>query len=182
MAEYDNLYDPISGAIWAANNISPSKKNSQARRNAPLPALQLWSDIVFLEWARVATDDNINNLKFVLRLWIVNAETCDVIAHVLRRLHPSREESRLVHFENEGDVGMESEEGKALLGTPNGRGVAWLLVQHRARLGRKTVGGVRVWVDGTCVEEQDMELCRPNMVFYVRDVAEGGGDGNAGTR
>ncbi|KAK3078934.1 hypothetical protein LTS18_006252, partial [Coniosporium uncinatum] len=191
LAEYDNLYDLTSGAIWAVNNLSPGKANARSGRAAPLPDLQLWSDVVFLEWARRASNDDddddgvgansIKNLKFVLRLWIVNVETCDVIAHALRRLHPAREESRLVHFENEADIPVESEEGKALLGTPNGRGVAWLLVQHRRQLGRKTVAGVRVWVDGTCVEEMDMELCRPNMVFYVRDVVEDGGEGDVGS-
>lgn len=181
LAEYDNLYDLTSGAIWAINNLSPGKANARSGGAAPLPDLQLWSDVVFLEWAkRAGGADSIKDLKFVLRLWIVNVETCDVIAHALRRLHPAREESRLVHFENEADIPVESEEGKALLGTPNGRGVAWLLVRHRRQLGRKTVAGVRVWVDGTCVE-MDMELCRPNMGFYVRDVVEDGREGDVGS-
>jgi hypothetical protein len=34
---------------------------------------------------------------------------------------------------------IDEDEAKALLGTPNGCGVAWLLVQHRRKLGWKAV-------------------------------------------
>jgi hypothetical protein len=35
--------------------------------------------------------------------------------------------------------------GLAMLGTPNGYGVAWLLIQHRAQFGRRTIESVKVW-------------------------------------
>lgn len=34
---------------------------------------------------------------------------------------------------------MDSEAGKVLLGSPNGRGVAWFLLQHKKAFGLKTV-------------------------------------------
>jgi hypothetical protein len=41
---------------------------------------------------------------------------------------------------------MDSEDGKALLGTPNGSSVAWLLIQHKAmsQLWHKTVKKVTI--------------------------------------
>lgn len=40
---------------------------------------------------------------------------------------------------------MNTDEGKALLGTPNGKGVAWLLINHKAQLGMKQIKEVKVW-------------------------------------
>lgn len=34
---------------------------------------------------------------------------------------------------------MDSDAGKVLLGSPNGRGVAWFLLQHKKAFGLKTI-------------------------------------------
>jgi hypothetical protein len=40
---------------------------------------------------------------------------------------------------------MESEEGKAILGTPNGCGVAFMLIQHGKALGEKRIEKVTLF-------------------------------------
>ena len=53
----------------------------------------------------------------------------------------------------------------ALLGTPNGAGSVYLLMQHKRALGRKTIGRVVVVRDG--------EDSGPHVVFEVRDLGAG---------
>lgn len=42
------------------------------------------------------------------------------------------------------EFGMETDEGKALLGTPNGRGTAWIVMDHLGEMGRRRFR-CRVW-------------------------------------
>ena len=57
---------------------------------------------------------------------------------------------------------IESDEGLALLGTPNGRGVAWLLKQHE-ELSGKRASKVTVWCD---VEKVPL---KPSMLFHLEN-------------
>lgn len=61
----------------------------------------------------------------------------------------------------------DTESARALLGTPNGAGVAWLLGQHEALFGRKAVARVTLWCDLKALPE------RPSLLFHVRDQEEG---------
>jgi hypothetical protein len=63
------------------------------------------------------------------------------------------------------EFSMESEEGKALLASPNGAGMAWLLIMHKGVLGRKTVGKVIVFADEGVKGPRP-----PSLVFCVGDV------------
>jgi hypothetical protein len=38
-----------------------------------------------------------------------------------------------------------SENGAALIGTPHGSGIAWLLENHKVQFGQRTIASVRVW-------------------------------------
>ena len=63
---------------------------------------------------------------------------------------------------------IERKEAKAILGTPNGKGVAWLLAQHRAQLGEKTVKKVTlVYVPGPEPKRRN-----PSLVFWLEDLVE----------
>ena len=56
-----------------------------------------------------------------------------------------------------GDVFLMSDDtGKALLGTPNGNGQAWLLATHKAQFGAKTIESVRVFGVGEELEQTVM--------------------------
>ena len=47
---------------------------------------------------------------------------------------------------------FDTDEGKALLGTPNGSGTAWLLYDHRDEI-QKRLDLVRVWAIGNIFQE-----------------------------
>ena len=60
----------------------------------------------------------------------------------------------------------------ALLGTPHGSGVAWLLASHGSQLGHKIVKSITIfgapWQDRD--ERVDMEETRPTMIFEIETI------------
>jgi hypothetical protein len=42
-------------------------------------------------------------------------------------------------------LSMDTSDGQALLGTPNGNGVGWMIKEHQEYFGRKAFGSVVVW-------------------------------------
>ena len=70
----------------------------------------------------------------------------------------------------EGFTWAAETEAKALLGTPNGSGIAWLLIQHKRQLGWKMVDSVTLfWKDG---HEGDLGS-NPSLLFRIKDVEDG---------
>lgn len=69
-----------------------------------------------------------------------------------------------------------SDEGHALLGSPNGAAFAYFLMQHKAELGQKTITKVTVFRAETA---DDLAFVDPNLVFHVENVVEKrGNNGN----
>jgi hypothetical protein len=102
-----------------------------------LPDVKAWSDVVFIEWQIQARRRELDfrGLKWVFRYSISNKKT----KHVLL-------ESSQGVLEWPGTLlSMDEPGGIAMLGTPNGLGVAWLLATHKAQFGEMTVESVRVW-------------------------------------
>ncbi|KAF2094776.1 hypothetical protein NA57DRAFT_79945 [Rhizodiscina lignyota] len=168
MPHFTQLYDPLDGAIFALRNLSPQgaflkadKEGYQAGKYH-VPALRYWSDIVFLEWQRLA-QDHITNINLIVRCGITDKITLAAARRVV-------EESgnQYGYFNEAKDSPIEDESAKALLGTPNGEGVAWLLLNHKSRLGCKEVKRVRVFADDT--EETDLEMTvnfTPSIAFFI---------------
>jgi glucokinase len=102
-----------------------------------LPPLQNWSDVTFLQWNHL-TAGNPGALKYVWRVNIFNAETYAIVKEALKRKY-DEEPSTLGRL-----FSVDDEEGKAILGTVHGSGVAYLLAQHKEQMGLKVVKGVYV--------------------------------------
>jgi hypothetical protein len=135
------------GFISAEDNKSP-----KPNKKAAAPDLYKLSDVYFLEWQKQAgSSRRIKHLKYFLRFHIVNTDTKRIISQATGnnvKVWP-------------GDMfGIETDEGKALLATPNGIGVAYFLINHKPELGVKTVERVQVWR-----QEDDPEWF--NMLFYI---------------
>jgi hypothetical protein len=73
-------------------------------------------------------------------LGIVNSKTTAVIDHIVA----SNEYEKRYPGWGRASWEMGSNEVTALLGTPNGAGIAYLLAQHKTHLGRKTLGKVHL--------------------------------------
>ena len=102
-----------------------------------------------------------DRLKGLLRSGVVNLETLSVTTTALRlepnALHPTWPGR---------DFDPHSDGFAALLASPNGRGVAWFLAQHKAQLGHKTISNIRVWGDNGEVF----------ILFVFEDVSESNDD------
>ena len=109
--------------------------------------------MVFVEWQSQAKDRglDIRELNYVFRFEIRNPDTREVIQRLLGRTYRPWPGV---------DAQMSNPGGLAMLGTPHGRGVAWLLASHKEQFGKRTIESVRVWSD-------DGDPSDPNLFYYL---------------
>ena len=149
---YANLYSPRNGLIAAiGTNRVPSE---------PIH----WSDASFAMWQAISAlaRTDIRNLRHIARAYINNRETISIIGRAVPQ------QFRCVRAFKPSDEAF-----MALLGTPNGMGGVYLLMQHKPSLGYKTIARAVVIRDGPG------DRSRPHLVFEVRDMLPPWHDGKA---
>jgi hypothetical protein len=148
-ANFGNIVDRRRGTLKAMNNFGPAYALSRVGVDSDLqPELQRWSDMAYLQWTDPSFDDLPGDLRLVLRCFIVNADTLAIIDCVEANHREKNPNWSRADYPSIG-CHIDEDDAKALLGTPNGSGVAWLLAQHRQELGWKTVEYVTVsWDQG----------------------------------
>ncbi|KAK4545908.1 hypothetical protein LTR36_002472, partial [Oleoguttula mirabilis] len=152
-----NMYWPTLGVIVAVDNTSPqqmvAKKITPQQVNGQpwtaddnLPQLQRWSDVVSLCWQKLTQDTQRADLRWVMRRYITNKETLNMLAFVLRKKYPKMQPvGQAPDWDHRIKFTPGMEEFNALMGTPNIRGVAWMLIQHQSTFGRKTIVSITVY-------------------------------------
>lgn len=93
-------------------------------RDRLLPTISSLSDLMWLAWNTVSSSPK--ELRYIARDTIFNEDSLAVMDYLFLR---DKKDNRAVPWpglEYKGD----SDEGKALLATPNGRSTAWLLIDH----------------------------------------------------
>ncbi|KAF1932409.1 uncharacterized protein M421DRAFT_403266 [Didymella exigua CBS 183.55] len=125
---------------------------------AALPKLRSSSDLAFGLWNRVPAPNGQKIEKF-MSVNIVNEDADEIIKRALKKVNVD---------EVEGwpgtDFDTTTDAGKALLGSPNGLGAAYFLLQHHKQLGSaKSINKVKVV---TC-EDDGGDPC---LIFYVGPV------------
>jgi hypothetical protein len=96
-------------------------------------------------------------MRYVLRAHITNPDTLAIMRHVLSEsaedsfVPPPHERKRLRWTAQDERprwpgvvLDIKKDKARSLLGTPNGSGVAWLLIQRKRELGHKIVNRVTV--------------------------------------
>jgi hypothetical protein len=153
---YQNVFNAKDGVIIADSNFGPDYEKKFGN-NAETVPLKQYSDVVFLAWQKHA-GDRVRNLKYVFRHKIVNSATQGVLTAVLE----NRKEKLKVWPGTK--ISMIESDARAILGTSNGHGVAYMLAQHKEQLGVKVVDSVTIF-------ESDhlMSLC-----FWIVDEDDGG--------
>jgi hypothetical protein len=129
---------------------------------------------VFLEWQNQAGGSGgiIPAPKNVLRISVLNTDTLALIDQVMRNL-PDTERPpgpaiwgvRLPPWPGK-TFSIDSDAGKVLLASPNGRGTAWFLIQHKAKFGVK-------WIDQITIFKDRLATY---MLFRIADVRGGADD------
>jgi hypothetical protein len=176
-AAFSNIIDRNSGILVATSNCGPAHVLAMSgRQDERRPDLQQWSDIAYLQWSDPSLAHLLNDLKYVVRSSIVNCETIAVIERVVANYREVDENWRL-YPGSYITWDIEDDDAKALLGTPNGNGVAWLLAQHKRELGWKVVQSVTVFWDNLDVIDAGD---KPSLLFWLEDV-QGSGNENSAT-
>jgi hypothetical protein len=105
-----------------------------------LPDITAWSDVTFLEWQTQAqaSGQDVKQLKYIIRYEIATAETTAIIEQAVGEEWQETQWPGLI-------ISMNEERGRAILGTPHGLGVAYLLATHKLHLGEKAIKSVRIW-------------------------------------
>lgn len=179
-AKWNNIVNEKAGLLIALDNIGPAHKVAAElakMRVRPteiplLPKLQKWSDAAYLQWQSCTPS---TQLRYVLRANIHNADTIAVMSRILgvpannATVMADGGMSWLTRPHWPGlSFGTEQEEAQALLGTPNGCGVGWLLAQRKTELGHKVIDKVTIFFSELDHEDGDIEL-QPNLMFHIRD-------------
>ena len=161
-AEHTIGVNAAGGAVFAIGIMSAARSARRVWGVDPkadeLPYIRTVSDIAWAFWNRAATA-NIQNIRYFFVTMIINPETNRHIRRALKTLDPPREE---VEGWPGVDFDMESEAGRALLGSPVGRWAGYFLMQHKRQLGGdKYVSKVRVF-------KSEKPGSLPYLLFYVK--------------
>lgn len=146
-ALYSNVMN-TDGAIFALQNFSPRTRGAHRSPSLDgssgheLVPLQTWADVTFLEWANACKGDEkyVKGLKVITKCHAQSNATMKIGGQALGGANswgvwPGKT------FNNGSD------QFAALMATPSGRGVAWLLLTHRDQFGWKSVKSVNLWSD-----------------------------------
>ncbi|KAK5126561.1 hypothetical protein LTR85_009495 [Meristemomyces frigidus] len=166
-AYYINIFNPTHGAILAVDNHAP-KDTAPDMHPADITALYRWSDIAFLTWEHLTgtSQTQLRGLKYILGVNVINDDTMTCI----QNFAPANDIDNLpqwpgLTFDTTSVAGM------TLLGSPNGAGIGWFLLQHKDKLGsNRHVIKITVWESAT-PEERDMLGPIPCMLFGISDYA-----------
>ena len=163
---YSNVIN-TGGAIFTLENTSPRTRGATQKpplNGTPgneLVPLQTWADVVFLQLVDACKGDQecIKGLKLVVKCHPENNVTNRVATQALGgpaewTKWPGKNFSK------------QSQQFAALMATPSGRGVAWLLLTHREQLGWKNVESVDIWSEKSHDSEQTL------YAFNLKDKAE----------
>jgi hypothetical protein len=87
----------------------------------------------------------------VFRIFIANDDTQDVLKEALGSRKPTSWATRVTFVPTplNGQITDDNYAFYAILATPNVRGIAWMLIQHKnpAQLGLKYIDSISVWLD-----------------------------------
>ncbi|KAL8691332.1 MAG: hypothetical protein Q9218_003418 [Villophora microphyllina] len=138
-ASYSAFYLPAASTIVVSYSDSPLNELKKVYKGElsdetikiSVPPLNRLSDSLWTIWSGI-TWHNARNLRYIGRDKISNPDTYNV----MRSIFDTTRRSRLVPWPGL-TFGMNTDNGLAMLGTPNGVATAWLLIDHHTILGRR---------------------------------------------
>ena len=167
-ARFINHINRTTGFLVAFENHGPAYMIGNSSK--AVPDLKHWSDIAWLQWTdpTATAAAGSGELKYVLRNAIENKDTLNIIDRIIGGYREeNNKENKWVPNWPGIDFAADSMRAQALLGTPNGHGVAWLLIEHKDKklLGHKTVNKVTLFFT-----DNDERGSQPSLLFHIEDV------------
>ncbi|KAH7388645.1 hypothetical protein BKA66DRAFT_511037 [Pyrenochaeta sp. MPI-SDFR-AT-0127] len=169
---FEFAMNKVEGAIIGMNLDSPVNAvrdghRSWGRAATPeeLPAIRRCSDIYWAYWVR--DNPNPKNLRIYGAYNVVNDATSLLAARAFRN-NKIKELSKWPGAAFTADT----DEGKALIGSPIGASIAHMLIQHKAELGIKHITKVTVITNDVPPETRFKVTPRPylHIFFHIEDV------------
>lgn len=115
--------------------------------------------MLFANWDN--ENPNLHNLQFYFILDVVNPQTVQIIARVLKETGFNQ-----VPYWPGLRMDIKGEHGEAILGSPLGSTLAFMLVMHKAELGIKRVRAVTIFRDN----RNSQSNVKVNLLFEIENV------------
>lgn len=169
-----------------ASTVNTQRESECPNPDVPIPDLNKWSDLTFLEYEELCKNEpgaSVKNLKYIVQSLVDNDDTLRILRHLLGR---DSESIRIDNLPKDDEDTKANEETKfwdeylclretyrwntdeftALIATPNGRISAWLLIQHKEKLGNKRIAEIEVFVQHVD-DKINPGLTRPGMLLKI---------------
>ncbi|KAF9871947.1 hypothetical protein CkaCkLH20_10579 [Colletotrichum karsti] len=140
--EYGQMVNPTDGAIVFDGNFSPSYFNKEFGAG-DVPELEKLSDVSFFQWVAACDEKKISagNIKYAFRAHITYQPSFDIVTKALQ----NADYQKVPDWDKRATFTMDQDSGLGILGSVHGSGVAFFLLQHKAKLGLKRITEVTVW-------------------------------------
>ncbi|KAK5122824.1 hypothetical protein LTR85_003739 [Meristemomyces frigidus] len=174
-AEYQQTFNVEQGIIivaWIHSPVAVIQEYKDDNYQWPWPAPQLWrwSDVSFLLWQQQCSDSGkpVAGLEWVFHETIMNDSTKALIFQALGGNANSITSWPGKTFHACTDA------GKALIGSPNASGTAWMLAQHNTALAGKVIDRIVVYDPAAQPGRNRPEAqIKPCMAIHVTDGPSG---------
>ncbi|KAL8957495.1 MAG: hypothetical protein Q9193_005250 [Seirophora villosa] len=139
-AHYEVYYVPKWNAMISSDARSPAYqvrlnhdfKISNDNVNKLIPPLNRQSDVMWAVWKTISPSPN--NLRYIGRSGIINDDTKGIMDEIFRK-GPTGKPTPWPGL----TFGIDTEEAQALLATPNGLAIAYILIDRAKQLGRRKI-------------------------------------------
>lgn len=139
-AHYEVFYIPLWNSILSSDAVSPRYQVEALHdfeidpSDVPklIPPLNRQSDVMWTVWKNISRTPN--DLRYIFRGGVLNQDSRGIMEDVWDKT-PTKQRTPWPGL----TFGMDTEEGQALLGCPNGFAVAYLLMDRAKQLGRRNL-------------------------------------------
>ncbi|UPL00301.1 hypothetical protein LCI18_011235 [Fusarium solani-melongenae] len=175
------IIDP--GVVIADKNlgVTEAKRERLIQEPPPTTHIQKWSDVAWIQWTQACEwyNGDVANVRYIIRSWITNHFTLSIVFQAL--INKDKRDGRGKIIGRWADritltVRDNPDEFHAILGSPNGSGSAYFLINHKQRMGVKIINKVDIFVPliplevtGTSVNGFHEER-KVMLLFHVTDV------------
>lgn len=138
--DYKIAVNPRAGMLIVFDVFSPATVRAASAMD--LVPLHRFSDIAWLIWTKYCNDAHVDpaGLRYILHVVVNNPQSLDTIEAV------SHNDPFALPLYPGATYAGSSAGGTALVGTPNGIGAAYLIIDHKKQMGpHRKVQNVRVW-------------------------------------
>lgn len=177
-ASYQNSFILDPGVIIADKNLGVDEAIKKNLIQGKITHFRKWSDIVWMQWTKACEahgGDN-TNVRYIIRSWITNDFTLSTIFQaIINKDKNDGQGKRIGKWADRTTLTASDhpDEFFAILGSPNGSGSAYFLINHKRALGVKVINKVDIFVPnipldvtGTSVTEYERQR-KVMLLFHV---------------